>query len=104
MALRDELLVADQSRINQERVSSLLDRTIRVQRQRVELLESEQRELARFLDATQRAKLLGMQEQIRRNVGEMRGRRGPPPGMIRERMRDSGPPRMRRPIRERPPI
>ena len=108
MSLRDELLATDQSRINQERVSSLLDRAIRVQRQRVELLESEQRELARFLDATQRAKLLGMQEQIRRNVGEMRGRRGPPPGMIRERMRDgmrdSGAPRMRRPMRSRPPI
>ncbi len=107
MALRDELLVADQSRVNQERVSSLLDRAIRVQRQRVELLESEQRELARFLNPTQRAKLLGMQEQIRRNVGEMRGRGGAAPGVIRERMRDrmrdSGRPPRRPPERLHPP-
>jgi hypothetical protein len=104
MSLRDELLSQEQGRGNQERVSALLDRAIRVQRQRVELLETEQRELARFLNPVQRAKLLGMQEQLRRNATEMR-RAGPggAPGMrerIRER-RDSGRPPIRRP---RPPV
>ncbi len=112
MALRDELMIEQQGRGNQERISTLLERAIRVQRQRVELLESEQRELARFLNPTQRAKLLGMQEQLRRNAGEMRRRTsdrapfaGPQRDRMRERLRDSGrPPAMRRPTpRVRPP-
>jgi hypothetical protein len=111
MSLRDELLAERQGRGNQERISTLLERAIRVQRQRIDLLESEQRELARFLNPTQRAKLLGMQEQLRRNAGEIRRRGqagGTPPGAIRERMRerrDSGrPPALRRPpLRERGP-
>jgi protein CpxP len=53
-------------------ISSLLDRMIAVQRQRVELMESEQRELATFLTPLQRAKYFGMEEQIRRRVMEMR--------------------------------
>lgn len=112
MALRDELMAEQQGRGNQERIATLLERAIRVQRQRVELLESEQRELARFLNPTQRAKLLGMQEQLRRNAGEMRNRvpgraplAGAPRDRIRERLRDSGrPPATRRPApRVRPP-
>jgi hypothetical protein len=107
MSLRDELLSQEQGRAREDRVASLLDRAVRVQRQRVELLESEQRELARFLNPTQRAKLLGMQEQIRRNVGEMRGRGAAPPAAIRDRMRDrlrdSGRPMRRPPERLRPP-
>lgn len=106
MALRDELLVQDQERVNQQRVSELLDRAIRVQRQRVDLLESEQRELAKFLNATQRAKLLGMQEQMRRNAMEMRGRGPEIRDRMRDRMRDREQrPPMRRPGgRMRPPI
>ncbi|HJU74110.1 MAG TPA: hypothetical protein VJ717_10210 [Gemmatimonadaceae bacterium] len=116
MSLRDELLAEQQGGANQQRIADMLDRTIRLQRQRVELLENEQRELARFLNATQRAKLLGMQEQLRRNVGEMRRRA---PGTMpyagpqrdrrdprmRERLRDSGRQQIRRPpARVRPPI
>lgn len=95
MSLRDELMAQNQAAANQQRISELLDRAIRVQRQRVELLENEQRELARFLNATQRAKLLGMQEQIRRNAMEMRGR-GPE---IRDRMREGRRDREQRPLR-----
>ncbi len=114
MALRDELLADQQGRGNQERISTLLERTIRLQRQRAELLESEHRELAKFLNPTQRAKLLGMREQLRRNVGEVRRRgpgspapfAGPQRDRVRERLRDSGrPPAMRRaPARVRPPV
>jgi len=99
MSLRDELMAQDQQRADQERIATLLDRAIRVQRQRVDLLESEQRELARFLNATQRAKLLGMQEQMRRNAMEMRGR-GPE---IRDRMRDGRRDRGQRPMRRPTP-
>jgi hypothetical protein len=103
MSLRDELMAQNQGSANQQKISELLDRAIRVQRQRVELLESEQRELGRFLNPTQRAKLLGMQEQVRRNAMQMRGR-GPE---LRERMRDrlrdrEQRPPMRRPRGERP--
>lgn len=103
MALRDELLGQDQRLANQQRISELLDRAIRVQRQRVDLLESEQRELARFLNATQRAKLLGMQEQMRRNALEMRGRGPELRERMRDRMRDRGQRPPRRPERFRPP-
>lgn len=99
MSLRDELMAQNQAAGNQQRISDLLDRAIRVQRQRVELLESEQRELARFLNPTQRAKLLGMQEQIRRNAMEMRGR-GPE---IRDRMREGRRDREQRPLRRPTP-
>ncbi|MGQ0640654.1 MAG: hypothetical protein ACT4P6_07770 [Gemmatimonadaceae bacterium] len=110
MSLRDELLAEQQGRGNQQRVSTLLERAIAVQKQRVDLLETEQRELARFLNPTQRAKLLGMQDQLRRNAGDIRRRAeagGGPPGGLRERIRerrDSGRPPIRRPLRDRPPI
>jgi hypothetical protein len=108
MSLRDELLADQQGRGNQQRIGELLDRAIRVQRQRAELLETEQRELARFMNPSQRAKLLGMQEQLRRNAGEIRRRAemrpgGDPRSRLRERMRDTGRPGPRRPERVRPP-
>lgn len=66
------------------RIAPLLDRTIQLQRDRLDLLEAEQKELATFLTPTQRARLYGMEEQMRRRMQEMRdarpsdGRRGPP--------------------------
>lgn len=111
MSLRDELLAEQQGRGNQQRIGELLDRAIRVQRQRAELLETEQRDLARFMNPSQRAKLLGMQEQLRRNAGEIRRRAEmrpggvDPRGRLRERMRDSGRQQpMRRPMDRRPPV
>lgn len=69
------------------RIAPLLDQTIQLQRQRLDLLEAEQKELATFLTPTQRARLYGMEEQMRRRMQEMRdarpsdgnaGRRGQP--------------------------
>lgn len=54
------------------RIAPLLDQTIQLQRQRLDLLESEQKELATFLSPLQRAKLYGFEEQMRRRVQEMR--------------------------------
>ena len=78
MELRNELDLADTTR--QAQVSTLLDQMLQIQKQRVELVEAEQRELATFMTPQQRARYLGIQEQVRRRVDEMRdqgGNRGP---------------------------
>jgi periplasmic protein CpxP/Spy len=80
MGLRDEMLAGPKA--NQQRVSDLLDRWQRVQRQRMELMESEQKELATFLTPVQRAKFVVLQEQLRRRVEDMR----------RQQMEGAGPP------------
>lgn len=59
------------------KVGPLLDQTIQLQRQRLDLLEAEQRELSTFLTPLQRARLYGLEEQMRRRVEEMRDA-GPP--------------------------
>jgi hypothetical protein len=69
-------LAATDTAKQQERVGTLLDRTMEVQRQRLQLLEAEQRELSTFLTPVQRARVFGMEEQIRRRTMEMRE---PPP-------------------------
>jgi protein CpxP len=70
MGLRQEIESGDTTRSAQ--VSALLDRMLVLQRQRLELVEAEQKELATFLTPVQRAKYFGMEEQIRRRVMEMR--------------------------------
>ncbi len=89
LGIRDEIESGDTTRNAQ--VAALLDRMMMVQRQRLALMEEEQKELATFLTPVQRARYFGMEEQIRRRVMEMReqamrrradaGRRpaGPPP-------------------------
>lgn len=72
MAIRDELIAGE--RANQDQVGQLLDRLLKVQRQRLELVESEQRELAKFMTPVQRAKYLGMQDQMRRRLQDVRAR------------------------------
>lgn len=57
------------------RIAPLLDMTIQLQRRRLDLLEAEQKELATFLTPTQRARLYGMEEQMRRRMQEMRDAR-----------------------------
>ncbi len=72
--MRQEL--ADGVTPNDDRVRKLLDDQLRVQRERVELMESEQGEMSTFMTPTQRARYFGIQEQMRRKVDELRG----PPG------------------------
>jgi Spy/CpxP family protein refolding chaperone len=59
---------------SQERVKVLLERALRVQRLRLELVETEQRELEAFLTPVQRVRYLGLQEQLRKRADEMRRR------------------------------
>ena len=73
------------------RVSAMLDRMFALQRQRLDLTEAEQKELATFLTPVQRAQLFGLEEQLRRRMAEMR----------EDRM-DPRPPQARRPD-ARPP-
>lgn len=70
MGMRDLMIAGDTT--NQAKVSSLLDRMMLVQRQRFELVEQEQKELAGYLTPLQRAKYLGMQEQMFRRVEALR--------------------------------
>jgi hypothetical protein len=103
MEMRRSLEVEEDA-ASQERVKVLLERALRVQRLRLELVEREQRELEAFLTPVQRARYLGLQEQLRKRADEMRRRssgdsspdlfgdhNGPPPGASRR------PPMTRRP-------
>lgn len=75
-----------------QRIGTLLDRTMQLQRQRIDLQEAEQKELATFMNPMQRARLYGIEEQLRRRMDALRegppggGRMSPPP------MRPGGPP------------
>ncbi len=90
MGLRDEMESGDTTR--QAQATRLLDQMLLLQRQRLELLEAEQKELATFMTPMQRARYFGMEEQIRRRVMEMR----------EQGMRPQGGPPQRRPGSGRP--
>ena len=57
---------------DQNRVSQLLEQTLQIERQRLDLLQNEQRELAKFLTPVQRAKMLAIQSELRRRAQELR--------------------------------
>jgi hypothetical protein len=87
MSMRDLILAGDTT--NQAKVSGALDKMMQIQRQRFELVEQEQKELAGYLTPMQRARYLGMQEQMRRRIEEFRaqaGRRGAAGGGIGQGM------------------
>ena len=73
MTLRQELL-AD-TKADQDRVATALDRLHQLQRDRVDLQIAEQREFATFMTPVQRAKYAALQEQIRRRVEALRRQR-----------------------------
>jgi periplasmic protein CpxP/Spy len=89
--IRAEIASGDTTRNAQ--ISALLDRMIQIQRERFDLLEAEQQELATFLTPVQRARYFGMEEQIRRRMTEMREQGARVPG---RRPGDSTPPVMPR--------
>ena len=89
IGLRNELLAEGSA--NEQRVSRLLDQMIAIQRQRIMLVEEEQRELAGFLTPVQRAKYLALQDQLHRRMEDMRRQGGP--GALRRGGRPAAPPR-----------
>lgn len=92
-ALRQEVIRRDSA--NQARVEQLLADQFRIERERFDLNQAEQRDLARFLTPVQRAQYLAVQEQIRREMDNLRGRGMPPMDGLRPGD-DSG-------LRRRPP-
>lgn len=87
-ALRAEVLLGDAA--DQTKVANLLDRALQIQRERLDVTQREQRELAAFMSPVQRAMYVGIQDDLRRRLEEIRqqrrpgaaplgGRRPPPP-------------------------
>ncbi|HEU4749311.1 MAG TPA: Spy/CpxP family protein refolding chaperone [Gemmatimonadaceae bacterium] len=85
--LRQEVAAGAQA--DQSRVSALIDASLRLQKQRIALIEAEQQELAVFLTPVQRARYLALQAQFRNRAEQLArqnsggrargGRRRPPP-------------------------
>ena len=67
--LRVEMTRGNQA--NQQHVSDLLDNTVSLQKQRIALVEAEQKDLARFLTPTQRAGYIALQAQFRMRAQEL---------------------------------
>lgn len=74
MALRQQLL--NNPSPDQNKVAQLVKESIQIERERVDLTEHEQADLAKFLTPVQRAKYLGIQDQMRRRVEQFRNRPG----------------------------
>jgi hypothetical protein len=60
---------------DQKRVETALAQLFSTQRARIDLAEEEQRDLAKFMQPSQRAGYLALQEQLRRRIEQMRQRR-----------------------------
>jgi Spy/CpxP family protein refolding chaperone len=73
--LRAEVLLGDAA--DQTKVANLLDRALEIQRQRLDLTQREQRELAGFMSPVQRAQYFGIQDDLRRRLEEARQQRRP---------------------------
>ena len=72
LALRGAVL--DSATADDSRVSTQIDRLLQLERQRIDLVQEEQRELSRFMTPLQRARYMALQEQVRRRVEQMRRR------------------------------
>ena len=71
--LRQEMTA---SQPNQQHVSDLLDNALRLQRQRITIIEAEQKDLARFMAPVQRARYIALQQQFRKRAQELAGQNG----------------------------
>jgi len=70
--LRQEMVAERSDRTaNQQHVSDLLDTSLRIQKQRLGLIEAEQKELARFLTPLQRARYIALQAQFRTRAEQL---------------------------------
>jgi Spy/CpxP family protein refolding chaperone len=77
--IRDQIEAGDKG--SQDRIAALLDSTLLLERRRLDLMESEQNELKKFLTPRQRAQYFGLQTQMRNRMEQMRRNR--PGGMPR---------------------
>jgi len=60
---------------NQQHVSDLLDASLKLQKQRIGIIEDEQKDLARFMTPVQRARYIALQQQFRRRAQELDGQK-----------------------------
>jgi periplasmic protein CpxP/Spy len=74
--LRQEMVAGNSA--NQQHVSDLLDAAFRLQRQRLTIVEAEQKELAAFLTPVQRARYIALQAQFGKRAQELSGQGGRP--------------------------
>jgi hypothetical protein len=74
-ALRAEIMRGASA--DQGKVDGFIVEQLRIERERIDLTEAEQRDLSRFLTAVQRARYMGIQEQMRREMDQLRGRGRP---------------------------
>jgi protein CpxP len=72
--LRQEMMAGNSA--NQQHVGELLDASIRLQKQRIAIVESEQKDLAGFLTPVQRARYIALQAQFRKRAQELSGQGG----------------------------
>jgi len=72
--LRQEMMAGNSA--NQQRVSDLLDASLRLQHQRLSVVETEQKDLAAFLTPVQRARYLALQAQFGKRAQELSGQGG----------------------------
>jgi flagellar biosynthesis chaperone FliJ len=72
--LRQEMTAGNSA--NQQHVSDLLDGALRLQKQRISIIESEQKDLATFLTPVQRARYLALQSQFMKRAQELSGEGG----------------------------
>jgi hypothetical protein len=87
--LRTEILAKDAA--NQERIAAAMDRLLQLQRQRLDIMAEEQKELAAFMTPLQRAQYAALQEQVRRRVEELRRQRADSGGQAPARRRAGRP-------------
>lgn len=71
MAIRDQMLA---EKPDETKVGDLLERIIKVQKQRFDLVEAEQKELAAFLTPTQRVKYFALQDEAKKWRQDMQRR------------------------------
>ena len=72
-ALRRELMAG--ARASETRVAEILDQMPKLEQRKLDLLETEQRELATFLTAIQRARYFALQDELRRSMQELQRNR-----------------------------
>lgn len=67
-------IVINEQAADQKQVDALLTKLVDIQKRRVQILESEQKDLSAFMSPVQRAKFMGLREQLRKRVEQMRER------------------------------
>ncbi|HEX5436911.1 MAG TPA: hypothetical protein VFW98_07120 [Gemmatimonadaceae bacterium] len=73
LGLRAEIMAGDQA--DQQHLATLLTRLMALEQQRLDLTTREQQDLSEFLTPLQRAQYLGIEEQVRRRVQQLRRKR-----------------------------